>query len=81
MTRIYNTTKAGDMDSSLNSTFRFAGNDAYYDSFGRGAWYGHNIATVAVSRDGEVAVIAWQDGYKRGANPAAEQEIADFIGK
>ena len=77
--RIYNTTKSNDSDNALNSTFRFAGTDAYYKNFGFGKWYGHSIATVAVSRDRNVAVIAWQSGYVKGSNETVESEINEFV--
>ena len=77
--RIYNTIKDNDADSSLNGTFNFAGANAYYRQFGFGKWYGKSIATVAVSRDGNVAVIAWQEGYIKGSNKNVEDEIDEFI--
>ena len=77
--RIYNTTKNSDSDSALNGTFHFAGADAYYRQFGFGGWYGKSIATVAVSRDGNVYVIAWQSGYIKGSNETVEREINEFV--
>jgi predicted N-acetyltransferase YhbS len=79
--RIYNTTKSGDSDDALNSTFRFAGKDAYYRHFGFGKWYGSSIATVAVSRDGNVVVVAWQAGYIKGSDTVVEGEIDEFVSK
>lgn len=78
-TRIYNTVKSGDADSSLNETFRFAGKDADYRQFGRGEWYGRSIAIVAVSRGRDVAVIAWQSGYVKGSNKTVEAQVDRFI--
>ena len=79
MVKVYNTIKSGDADSSLNETFRFAGKDADYRQFGRGGWYGSSVAIVAVSRGGDVAVVAWQSGYIMGSNKTVEEQIDRFI--
>jgi hypothetical protein len=79
--RIYNTIKAGDSDNDLDSTFNLAGKDAEYKQFGFGKWYGKSIATVAVNRYTNIAVIAWQDGYFARSNKVVEHEINEFINR
>ena len=60
-------------------TFYLAGNDAYYEAFGVGRWYGKEIATVAVSRDGWTVVVGWNPGYVRGAMLWLELDMFDRI--
>ena len=74
-----NTHKASDDDIDLNNAFHFAGRGAWFKGFGTGKWYGHNVCTAAISNDRKTVVIAWQDGYVRGAQPWVEKEVEKWI--